>query len=143
MDFAGAAAPAGWLLCNGSAVSRTTYAALFAAISTVYGVGDGSTTFNLPDLGGRVTAGKEATATRLTTAGSGLDGSVLGAAGGAQNENLTLAQLPSGVALFQPSGASFYQFNNAAAVYLGYQSAQAAPILHVQPTIVMNKIIKI
>jgi microcystin-dependent protein len=49
--------PAGWLFCNGAAVSRTTYAALFAAIGTTYGVGDGSTTFGLPDLQGRVIAG--------------------------------------------------------------------------------------
>lgn len=57
--FAGAIAPAGWLLCDGSAVSRTTFAALFAAISTAYGPGDGSTTFNLPDLRGRTTVGKD------------------------------------------------------------------------------------
>jgi len=43
---------AGWLYCDGDAVSRTTYADLFAAIGTTYGVGDGSTTFNLPDLRG-------------------------------------------------------------------------------------------
>ena len=49
LAFGGAAAPAGWLLCQGQAVSRTTYAALFAAIGTAYGAGDGSTTFNIPD----------------------------------------------------------------------------------------------
>lgn len=49
LAFGGTAAPAGWLLCQGQAVSRTTYAALFAAIGTAYGAGDGSTTFNLPD----------------------------------------------------------------------------------------------
>lgn len=48
--FAGSTAPEGWLICNGSAISRTTYGALFAVIGTVYGVGDGSTTFNIPDL---------------------------------------------------------------------------------------------
>lgn len=48
--FGAAAAPTGWLLCDGAAVSRTTYAALFAAISTTWGVGDGSTTFNVPDF---------------------------------------------------------------------------------------------
>lgn len=51
--YAGAAAPTGFLLCDGSAVSRTTYAALFAVTSTLYGVGDGSTTFNVPDGRGR------------------------------------------------------------------------------------------
>lgn len=50
--FAGSTAPAGWLICDGSAVSRTTYADLFAAIGTTYGAGDGSTTFNLPDFSG-------------------------------------------------------------------------------------------
>lgn len=53
-----ATAPAGYLLCDGSLVSRTTYAALFAAISTAYGVGDGSTTFGIPDLRGRIPVGK-------------------------------------------------------------------------------------
>ena len=48
--FAGSTTPQGWLLCDGSAVSRTTYAALFAVIGTTYGAGNGSTTFNLPNL---------------------------------------------------------------------------------------------
>jgi microcystin-dependent protein len=52
MPFAMNSAPSGWLAANGSAVSRTTYAALFAAIGTTYGAGDGSTTFALPDLRG-------------------------------------------------------------------------------------------
>ena len=52
MYFAGQTAPTGWLKANGAAVSRTAYAALFAAIGTTYGVGDGSTTFHLPDLRG-------------------------------------------------------------------------------------------
>lgn len=51
-SFAGSSAPVGWLLCDGSAISRTTYAALFAAISTAFGAGDGSTTFNLPNTAG-------------------------------------------------------------------------------------------
>lgn len=57
-QFAAAAAPTGWLICDGTAVSRTTYAALFAAISTTYGAGDGSTTFNVPDLRRRTPVGK-------------------------------------------------------------------------------------
>ena len=55
--YGGQYAPHGWLICDGSAVSRTDYAALYAAIGTVYGDGDGSTTFNLPDLRGRVAVG--------------------------------------------------------------------------------------
>lgn len=53
VDFAGTTAPSGWLMCDGSAVSRTVYASLFSALGTAYGVGDGSTTFNLPDYRGR------------------------------------------------------------------------------------------
>ena len=68
--FAGTSAPSGWFLCYGQAVSRTTYVALFTAIGTTYGAGDGSTTFNLPDLRGRTIAGVDdmggSAASRLT-----------------------------------------------------------------------------
>jgi len=57
LQYGAASAPTGYLLCDGAAVSRTTYAALFTITSTLYGVGDGSTTFNLPDFRGRVPAG--------------------------------------------------------------------------------------
>lgn len=67
LAFGGATAPAGWLLCQGQAISRTTYAALFAAIGTAFGAGDGSTTFNIPDL-------REA-----TTKGAGETGQTVGA----------------------------------------------------------------
>ncbi len=79
-----ATAPNGWLLCNGTGVSRTTYADLFAIISTTYGSSDGAS-FKVPDLTGRVPAGKESSATRLTTAISGINGGTLGAAGGHQD----------------------------------------------------------
>jgi len=71
VSYAGATAPSGYLICNGAAVSRTTYAALFAAIGTTYGVGNGSTTFNIPDLRGEFVRGFDA--------GRGVDsGRVLG-----------------------------------------------------------------
>lgn len=99
LAFAGASEPTGWLFCAGQAVNRTTYAALFAAIGTTYGVGDGTTTFNLPDLRGRVAAGKDnmggTAANRLTTGGSGVNGATLGATGGAETHTLTTAQMPS------------------------------------------------
>lgn len=57
LDYAGIAIPDGWLLCNGQAVSRTTYASLFATIGTVWGSGDGTTTFNVPNLQKRFTIG--------------------------------------------------------------------------------------
>ena len=76
------------LWANGQNVSRTTYAALFAALGTIFGVGDGTTTFGLPDLRGRTLFGKDdmggTAAARLTSAGSGVDGLTLGAVGGSQ-----------------------------------------------------------
>lgn len=57
ISFAGFNAPVGWLKCNGSAVSRTTYSALFSVIGTQYGIGDGVTTFNLPELRGEFIRG--------------------------------------------------------------------------------------
>jgi len=100
IDFAGTESPnSNWLLCYGQAVSRTTYATLFALLGTAWGAGDGSTTFNLPDYRGRLGIGKDnmggTAANRITTAGSGVDGLTLGASGGAQNVALTIAQLPS------------------------------------------------
>lgn len=88
--YAGAAAPSGYLLCDGSAVSRTTYSALFSAIGTAYGVGDGSTTFNVPDMKGRIPAGKESSATRLTATHFGGDSTALGATGGLESNNVIL-----------------------------------------------------
>ena len=63
MAFAASSAPTGWLICDGSAVSRTTYAALFAVVGTTWGVGDGSTTFNVPDLRGQFLRGFDSRAT--------------------------------------------------------------------------------
>ncbi len=98
LDFAGSTAPAQWYLCYGQAVSRTTYASLFGAIGTTYGVGDGSTTFNLPDCRDYVIAGKGnmggSDAGRLTTGVFGSDPTVLGNTGGSQTETLTRAQIP-------------------------------------------------
>lgn len=88
--FAGSTAPSGWLLCDGGStgVLRTTYSALFAVIGTTYGAGDGSTTFNVPDLRGRVAAGKDnmggTAASRITSGPTGILGDTLGAAGGSQ-----------------------------------------------------------
>lgn len=97
-DYAGTSAPAGWLMCYGQAVSRTTYANLFAVIGTTYGAGDGSTTFNLPDFRGRAVIGKDnmggTAANRVTSAGGGVDGATLGAAGGTETHTLTTAQMP-------------------------------------------------
>jgi len=69
--FGGTAAPTGWLMCDGAAVSRSTYAALFTAIGTAYGAGNGSTTFNVPDMRQRFPLGKAASGTGATLGGTG------------------------------------------------------------------------
>jgi hypothetical protein len=68
--YGGITAPGGWLFCDGSAVSRTTFAALFAAIGGLYGVGDGATTFNVPDLRGRIPIGKTTPTGAATSGGA-------------------------------------------------------------------------
>ena len=118
MPFAGTSAPTGWLLAYGQAVSRSTYSSLFTAIGTTYGSGDGSSTFNLPDLRGRVVAGQDdmgsASANRLTNQTGGLDGDTLGATGGSETHTLSVSQLAShshtlsgGIKTITEGGSSF------------------------------------
>ena len=94
--FGKSSLPSGFIFCDGSAVSRTTYADLFTAIGTSFGSGDGSTTFNVPDLRGRVPAGKDnmggTSANRLTSA---VSGSTLGASGGSQVHTLSTSEMAS------------------------------------------------
>jgi microcystin-dependent protein len=85
VDFAGSAAPTGWLICDGAAVSRATYPQLFANLGTTFGAGDGSTTFNLPDCRGKVVAGKHSSGTFNT----------LGASGGEETHVTTVSEMPS------------------------------------------------
>ena len=82
LPFAGSTAPQGYLLCDGSAVSRIDYADLFAAIGTVYGAGDGATTFNVPDLSERVVLGVS-------------NNHALGTTGGEAAHTLTEQELPA------------------------------------------------
>lgn len=86
-DFAGASAPTGFLLCDGSAVSRSTYADLFSAIGTTWGAGNGTTTFNVPDLRRKTTIGSGGTAV------SG-PANTVGATGGAETVTISSANLP-------------------------------------------------
>ncbi|HEY8343321.1 MAG TPA: tail fiber protein [Calditerricola sp.] len=99
IDFAGAQAPTGWLLCYGQEISRGDYPDLFDVIGTTWGDGDGSTTFNVPDLRGRTTAGRDnmggTAANRLTSAASGINGTTLGAVGGAEAHKLTVDEMPA------------------------------------------------
>ena len=97
LPFAGTSAPSGYQLCYGQAISRSTYSSLFTAIGTTYGVGDGSSTFNVPDLRGRAIAGQDdmggSSADRLTNQSGGVNGDTLGASGGVETHTLTTAQL--------------------------------------------------
>ena len=87
IQFAGSTTPEFWLECDGSAVSRAEHSALFAAIGTTYGVGDGAATFNLPDLRGRAAIG--------AGQGTGLTDRALGAQGGSETHALTEQELPA------------------------------------------------
>ena len=79
-----------WLVCDGRAISRTTYAALFTALATTYGSGNGSTTFNIPDLRGRVPVGADPTGAHLP-----VNEPALASSGGEEQHTLTSAQMPS------------------------------------------------
>lgn len=93
--YAGSAAPTGWLLCYGQAVSRTTYADLYTIISTTYGVGDGSTTFNLPDMRGRFPLGKDNMGGSSANRAVHAQAVILGGSAGAETHTLTTDELAS------------------------------------------------
>ena len=153
MPYAGSSEPSGWLFCSGNAVSRTTYSGLFSAIGTTYGPGDNSTTFNLPDLRGRVIAGRDdmggTAALRVTDSGSnansGIAGTTLGANGGTQTHILTTAQLPtfnirSTTATSNPAHSDSVPLPVADDV--NTTVGENYPHLNMQPTIILNYIIK-
>ena len=173
MDFWGTTVPnSAFAFPIGQAISRTTYSALFDIMGTTYGVGDGSTTFNLPDKTGRVSAMKEATATRLTTAGGGVDGATMGSASGQQTKTLITDNLPpytpsgtisvsgntpvregavngspSTQLVYMPGGGSGtdnISLTVTGATFTGSaQGGSSTPIGVVQPTIICNYIIRI
>jgi microcystin-dependent protein len=93
--YGGSSAPSGYLLCDGAAVSRATYAALFAVVGTAFGAGDGSTTFNLPDMRGRIPLGEDdmggTPANRVTDAQADTVGGFLGA----ETHVLLTAEMPA------------------------------------------------
>jgi microcystin-dependent protein len=97
--------PSGFLECDGSAVSRSTYAALFAIISDTYGAGDGSTTFNLPDLTDKVAVHKSNNKNFASTGGANTVTPTGNVAGSTANATLTTAQLASHAHTFQGVGA--------------------------------------
>jgi len=147
--FAGSAAPTGYALCDGSAVNRTAQAALFSVIGTTYGIGDGSTTFNLPDLRGRVVAGLGESLLGATADTLGEDNGLI-----ADTKEHLLTSAESGLPEHTHGGGSSSSNTNGAAgdpaftyvtqtqgVTGGAQDASSAHN-NVQPTIILNYIIK-
>ena len=143
MPYAGSSAPTGYLLCDGAAISRSTYSTLFGLLATTYGSGDGSSTFNIPDLRGRVIAGH---------GGTLLSGSAdaIGAtnAHSTKTHTLSIAEMP----------AHDHTYNRTTNVTAGGSTAiEDGPVTgtatssstggdgahnNVQPTIILNYIIK-
>tara|TARA_R100000008_G_scaffold37774_1_gene21521 strand:+ start:2004 stop:2561 length:558 start_codon:yes stop_codon:yes gene_type:complete len=90
-----ASVPSGYLECNGQAVSRSTYAALFAIVSTTYGSGNGSTTFNVPDLKDNAMMGRSNSAALASTGGANTVQTTGNVGGSAAAHTLTSDELPS------------------------------------------------
>ncbi|MEN9697187.1 MAG: Microbacterium phage TinyTimothy, partial [Bacteroidota bacterium] len=148
--YAGSVAPLGYLLCDGSAVNRTTYSALYAIIGTTYGIGDGSTTFNVPDLRGRVPVGKN-TGTF----------SSLGLTGGEESHTMTVNEMPahkhttsvnsavdpSAIGGYAPSSQSMFFGTDRAGTTANWSTAMqntggGQAFNNLQPYVVLNYIIK-
>lgn len=145
MIWTTATAPEKHLICDGSAVSRTTYASLFAVLGTIYGIGDGSTTFNLPNLKGRVPVGCDSSQT---------DFDALGETGGEKTHALTISEMPNhnhGISAnrniyYSPTGTS--GLANSPVLGAGIDAGAATPqggnAAHnnLQPYMVVNYIIR-
>lgn len=137
-DFAGQVAPTGWYACDGALKSRGDDAALFDAIGTLYGAGDGSTTFALPDCRGRVLA-------MINPETSGWQ--TLGTAMGAATHTLALSQIPShahalGSAVYVAAGSNYLVPASGPLSFDSAVNGGGGAHNNVQPTLLVNKIIK-
>ena len=95
VPWSSSSVPTGFLECNGAAVSRSTYSALFAIIGTTYGAGDGASTFNLPDLQDNVAMGKSGTKALASTGGANTVTSTGNVGGSTANATISTSQLAS------------------------------------------------
>ncbi|MBY0320941.1 MAG: phage tail protein [Reyranella sp.] len=161
LPFAGRTAPSGSLLCYGQIVSRTTYAGLFAAIDTAYGAGDGSTTFQLPDLRGRVPAGKSdmGGSESGNLAGAGLLNAALGSQTNTASTTVSGSGAAIGTAITDGAGQAEFRssagpqeqqvtLNHTHAVHINIPvvvtaSGTSGAFSIVQPTRVLNYLIRI
>lgn len=147
VSFAGTVAPSGWIICDGSAISRSTYSQLFDKIGTLYGDGDGVNTFNLPNLKGKVLVGKDI---------DDNDFIEVGKTGGEKTHTLTVSEMPSHN---HNTDAIIYTDNNAAVqipsgVASGWPKPRSTPLYatkssgggsahnNLQPYLTVNYIIK-
>lgn len=171
IGYAGSVIPSKWLECYGQAVSRSTYSSLFSVLGTLYGVGDGTTTFNIPDLRGRVVAGWDLaggiSGNRLTTA---VNGDVIASVGGSEEHTLIASEVPSFSGTTTTDGSHTHSINNGGNVErltgggdshdsgggitnltasssgshshsVTVNSGGDNPHINIQPTIIMNSII--
>jgi microcystin-dependent protein len=127
MSFALSAAPIGWLNCDGAAISRTTYVSLFAAIGTIYGVGDNSTTFNVPNLQGQFVRGlttNQSTVSRDPLSATRVLGNVQGDIFKSHNHGITDPGHSHGWSAYNGPPGSNYGFNfvSGIASFAGYTS---------------------
>jgi microcystin-dependent protein len=106
VPWSSASVPSGFLECDGTAVSRTTYATLFGIVGTTYGVGDGSTTFNVPDLADNTPVGKSNNKALGSTGGANTVAATGNVGGSTANATLSTAQLAS-----HSHNSSVYQAN--------------------------------
>jgi microcystin-dependent protein len=169
VPFAGSVAPAGYLLASGQAISRTNYPGLFAVINTIYGIGDGLTTFNVPDLRGCVVAGRDNMGgTNRNLLSSVMASTTLGATGGQQTESANVTSTgivaatiisasfsmdgPSTGTTSQPGVGQFHagpdhthaNILSSGVLNTGISvNGNTAAVSNVQPTFILNQIIKL
>ena len=156
IPYAGQTAPsADWLLCDGAAIARQasgSNTALFTLLGETYGAGDGSSTFNIPDLRGRVIAGQDdmggASANRLTGQSGGVNGDNLGASGGTETHSLSVAEMPAHTHTYNRRHLAAETVSGGSGASVGQEDVATSSTggggahNNVQPTFILNYIIK-